>query len=73
VELLIVYKDVFKRLMDNGWSTYRLQKERKIGNGTIQRIKDGLSVSTETIDTICELCNCQPGDIIEFRKKKKEG
>ena len=70
---MIVYKDVLQRLTDNGWSTYRLQKEHQIGNGTISRIKAGLSVSTDTIDTICKLCHCQPGDILQHVSEDKEG
>ena len=73
VVFLIVYKQVFERLSAAGWSTYRLVKERKIGNGTISRIKGGLSVSTETIDVICELCACQPGDILAYQSEKERG
>lgn len=70
---MIVYQDVFEKLQDKGWSTYRLQKEHRIGNGTISRIKAGLSVSTDTIDTICELCRCQPGELLRYVDSKDEG
>lgn len=69
---MIVYQDVLQRLQDKGWSTYRLQKEHQIGNGTITRIKAGLSVSTDTIDTICKLCRCQPGDLLRYVKDEEE-
>lgn len=70
---MIVYKEVFERLLASGWSTYRLVKERRIGNGTITRIKAGQSVSTETIDVICELAGCQPGDVLAYVPEKKRG
>ena len=60
---MIIYIDIMQRLKENGWTTYRLRKERKIGDATVQRIKSNQSISTETINTICELCDCQPGDI----------
>ena len=63
---MIVFHDVLKLLSDNGWSTYRLQREREISNGTISRLRAGQSVSTDTIDTICRLCECQPGDLISY-------
>jgi putative transcriptional regulator len=69
---LIVYQDVFEKLLDKGWSTYRLQKEHQMGNGTISRIKAGLSVSTDTIDTICKLCQCQPGELLRYVENKGE-
>ena len=70
---MIVYNDVFELLKKNGWSTYRLIKERKIGDGTIRRIKAGQSISTDTVDKICNLCKCQPGDILTHTPDKPEG
>lgn len=68
---MLIYKDIFGLLKKNGWSTYRLIKEHKIGDGTIRRIKAGLSISTDTLDKICTLCKCQPGDLI-WHKDDKE-
>ncbi|MBR3346275.1 MAG: helix-turn-helix transcriptional regulator [Solobacterium sp.] len=66
---MIIYIDIMKRLKENGWTTYRLRKERKIGDATVQRIKSNQSISTETINTICELCDCQPGDIMIYKRE----
>ena len=63
---MIVFVDVLKLLSENGWSGYRLQKEHRISNGTLSRLRAGLSVSTETLNTICDLCRCQPGDLIRY-------
>lgn len=63
---MIVYKGVLKLLSQNGWSTIRLQREGKISNGTIIQIRAGKPITTRTINTICELCHCQPGDILEY-------
>ena len=63
---MLVYLDILKLLSDHGWSTYRLQKEGQMGNGTIIQIRTGKPISTTTIDTICRLCNCQPGDILKY-------
>lgn len=65
---MIIYLDPLGKLANKGWSGYRLQKEKKIGNGTLIRIRKGESVSTDTIDTICELLECQPGDILRYEK-----
>lgn len=63
---MIRFEDPLKKLSDSGWSTYRLQKERQISNGTISRLRAGQSISTDTLDTICRLCQCQPGDILSY-------
>lgn len=69
---MIIYNDILKRLADNGWSTYRLTKEKVIGNGTLDRIRAGDSISTRTIDIVCRLCRCQPGDIMSYKDEKDE-
>ena len=63
---MIILNDVLQRLKDNGWSAYKLAKEHKISPSTLDRIRKGWSVSTDTIGTICELCHCQPGDIMRY-------
>lgn len=63
---MIIFKDILKKLSAAGWSTYRLQKEKQISNGVITRLRAGDSISTNTVDTICRLLNCQPNDIMEY-------
>ena len=63
---MIEFKDVLQMLSERGWSAYRLNKERQISNGTIARLRHKQSVSTDTIDKVCELCDCQPGDIMRY-------
>ena len=67
---MIVYVDLFDRLREKGWTIRRLVRERKLGNGTISRLRNGESVSTDTIDTICELLQCQPGDILRYEEEE---
>lgn len=64
---MIIFKDILRKLSEAGWSTYRLHKEKMIGNGVLDRIRKGDSISTNTIDIICRLCGCQPGDLMEYR------
>lgn len=68
---MIVFIDISRKLSEAGWTTYRLRKEKKIGNATMQRIKNNQSISTDTIGIICELCNCQPGDLMMYIKEGK--
>ena len=68
---VIVYNDVFGKLAKAGWTTYRLKKTKEISDGTVARLRHGMSVSTDTIGKICELCGCQPGDIITYVPERK--
>lgn len=63
---MIVYHDILGKLAACGWPTTRLQREKQISNGTIIQIRAGRPITTTTIDTICRLCSCQPGDILSY-------
>ena len=69
---MITYKNIMKQLSDAGYTSYKLQKENIISGSTIDRIRKGLSISTNTIDTICRLCKCQPNDILIYTQKEGE-
>lgn len=63
----IQYKiNVISALKDAGYSTYRLRKEKLLGEATIQKFRKNELVSWENITTICRLLDCQPGDIVEY-------
>lgn len=70
----IQYKvDVLSLLKDNGYSTTRIRNEKLIGQSYLQQIRHGELVSWKTLDTICILLNCQPGDLLEWVPDKKIG
>lgn len=62
---MLKYKEVLKQLKQNGYSTYYLSKNKIMGNSKIQNIRDN-KVDAKTINQICQLLNCQPGDILEY-------
>lgn len=62
---MITYKEnVLKLLKDSGYSTYRLRREKILGEATIQCIRSGQPVSWDKLDLICRLLDCQPGDLL---------
>lgn len=62
----IKYKvDIIASLKGKGYSTYRIRREKLLGESTLQKIRNGELVSWENIETICTLLQCQPGDILE--------
>ena len=63
----IKYKiEIMKALKDAGYSTYRLRKEKILGEATLQKFRKNQLVSWENTATICKLLNCQPGDLLEY-------
>ena len=66
--MAIIYKvDILAALKDQGLTTYKLRKEKLLSEDTIQRIRENSSsVNLRTINRLCRLLNCQPGDIMEY-------
>lgn len=63
----IRYKmNVLAELKKKGYSSYRLRKERIIGEFQVQQLRDGEIVSNAILDRLCALLDCQPGDLLEY-------
>ena len=58
--------DILEELKEIGYTTYKLRKDKLIGEAQIQKIRTGELASKETLNTICRLLECQPGDILEY-------
>ena len=67
----INYKiDVLAALKEAGYSTARIRKEKLIGEATVQQLRHGKLVSWATLETICRLLKCQPGDLLEYEDQE---
>lgn len=63
----VLYKiDVLAALKEKGYNTSRIRNEKLIGEATIQRLRHKQSVSYDVLAKLCELLECQPGDILEY-------
>ena len=64
---MLRYKiDILEHLKEKGYTSYKLRKDKIIGEAQIQKIRNGEIASKETLNTICRLLSCQPGDILEY-------
>lgn len=63
----IKYKiDILAALREKGYTQNRIREEKLIGQSYLTQIRHGELVSWKTIETICSLLNCQPGDLVEY-------
>lgn len=66
----LYYKfDVLGKLKSEGYSSYRLRAEKLFSESTIQLLRQGEIVAISSIETICRLLNCQPGDILGYKEE----
>ena len=64
---MLRYKvDILAALKEAGWTTYKIRKEKLIGERVMQRIRECELPSWGALDVICGLLHCQPGDIVEY-------
>ena len=65
----IIYKiDVLATLKEAGYNTNRIRKEKLLSEGVLQSLRSKKYISMDNLSRICELLDCQPADIIEFRR-----
>ena len=70
---MLCYKiDILDALKKVGFTTYKIRKDKIIGEAQMQKIRTGEIASKETLNTICRLLDCQPGDILEYIPDKEE-
>ncbi|MDR1185022.1 MAG: helix-turn-helix transcriptional regulator [Coriobacteriales bacterium] len=62
----IDYEKLWTLMKDKGLSTYRIQQENIISQGTLQNIREGRNITTKSIAALCKALDCQPGDILEY-------
>lgn len=61
------YEKLFKLLKEKGISSYRIRKENIISQAALTKMKNGEgNIDTRTLERLCEVLNCQPGDIMEY-------
>lgn len=62
-------------LAECGRTFYWLAKETGISHSTLWRLKKGKSVGINfaTLERICRLLECQPGDVLRLANEKKKG
>ena len=63
---MISYTPLWDIMERKNVSTYTLREKGNISSSTIRRLKKGDSVSTNTLDALCKLLNCEVHDIIKY-------
>lgn len=63
---MISYVPLWKTMERRQASTYTLQVKGGISSSTIRRLKAGESVSTNTLDALCAILECDLTDIVQY-------
>ena len=69
---MIKYKiDILDALKAAGYTTYRLRKDKILGETTISKLRAGEVVGPASLDTLCRILKKQPGDLIKYTPDDK--
>ena len=63
---MITYLRLWDTMKKRGITQYHLIKREKFSAGQIGRLKNNMTVSTQTLDTLCRLLSCRIEDIVTY-------
>ena len=63
---MISYAPLWRTMKAQGATTYTLQVRGEISSSTVRRLKAGESVSTNTLEALCKILECELPDIVEY-------
>lgn len=69
----ISYDKLFKRLEEKQIRKIDLRNIHGFNPKTVDSLTKNKSVTVDTIIKLCEILNCQPGDLMEYVPDKEEG
>jgi len=69
---MIRYDILWKTMKEKNVSQYRLIVEYNISRGLLDRLKKNQGVTTHTIDTLCNILDCDVCDVVEHIKENTE-
>ena len=62
----VSYSKLFDLMAQRDIKKIDLRTKYKMNPKTVEKKKKNKSVTVDTIMTLCEILNCQPGDIMEY-------
>lgn len=63
------YNKLWKKLVDVNMNKVTLREKARLSTTTLARLGKNQGVSLEALSKICEVLNCNIGDIIDFVKE----
>lgn len=65
---MIIFDKLWQTMREKGVSTYTLREVHNIDTRTIRRLKANENVTTNTLNTLCDILDCRLEDIAEHKK-----
>lgn len=63
---MISYEPLWKTMKKKNISQYKLIHEHDISKSLLQRLRDNETITTYTIDRLCQILECDVSDVLKF-------
>ena len=71
---MIIYNvNILADLSEKGYSQYRIRKENVLPESVMIRLRRKEPITFSSLDKICAILECQPGDLISWIPEKEQG
>ena len=64
--MALSFEKCFALLKASNITTYQIQREHIVASETWKKMQVGKDINTVTIQRLCKLLQCQPGDLMEY-------
>ena len=63
---MISYQPFYQTLLQKGVTEYHLIFKQGVDANKLHRMKHGKAITTRTLNSLCEILDCQVTDILEY-------
>ena len=63
---IISYEPLWETMRRKGVTTYALIKNYSFSRGTLDSLKQGLNISTSTLNDLCRILDCRVEDVLVY-------
>ncbi len=69
---MIVYTPLWETMKEKGISSYALINKHNISSSTINRLRHNKGVTTQLIDDLCTILDCEVENILKYEKSDEK-
>ena len=70
---MMVFDPLWKTMKEKNVTIYALVVKHGISRGTMNKLKHNKNVTLVTIEHLCRILQCQPGDIVAYVDEAEKG
>lgn len=69
---MMVFDPLWETMKEKNVTIYALVTKHGLSRGTVNKLRHNRNVTLVTIEHLCMILDCQPGDIVAYVKDAKE-